>query len=81
MEMPSTKVRFLIGMAGLLALSNCATTQETSQQCRAAAHSFCEDTTGARDGSGRTSAPADAAKRNAAYQQCMETQTGACGAR
>jgi hypothetical protein len=81
MDTPSTKVRVLIGMAGLLVLSNCATTQETAQQCRAAAHSFCEGTTGAGDGSGRASAPADAAKRTAAYQQCMETQTGACGTR
>ena len=81
MQMPSTKVRILIGLAGLLVLSNCATTQETAQQCRAAAHSFCEDTTGARGGAESGAAPADAVKRNAAYQQCMETQVGACGTR
>ena len=58
------KIRSLCGLAGLLALSNCATTQETVQQCRKSAYSFCDKT----------------AARNAAYQQCLDTQLAACGA-
>ena len=59
------KIRSLCGLAGLLALSNCATTQETVQQCRKSAYSFCDKT---------------AAAPNAAYQQCLDTQLAACGA-
>jgi hypothetical protein len=59
------KIRSLCGLAGLLALSNCATTQETVQQCTKSAYSFCDKT---------------AAARNAAYQQCLDTQLAACGA-
>ena len=39
MELPSTMIRTLCALAGLLVLSNCATTQETMQECRQAAYS------------------------------------------
>jgi hypothetical protein len=66
MKLPSRKMRIPCALAGLLALSNCATTQETVQECRQSAYSFCERTVGSR---------------NAAYQQCLEAQVGACGIR
>jgi len=47
MELPSRTIGILCGLAGLLALSNCATTQETVQECRKAAYTFCEKTVGA----------------------------------
>jgi uncharacterized lipoprotein YajG len=64
MESPSKKIRILVCLAGVLALSNCATTQETVQECRQSARSFCDKTVGAK-------APA--------YPQCLETQLAACG--
>jgi len=64
MELSSKKIRTLLCLAGLLALSNCATTQETVQECRQSARSFCDKTVGAK-------APA--------YPQCLETQLAACG--
>jgi hypothetical protein len=66
MKPSSRKIRIPCALAGLLLLSNCATTQETVQECRQAAYSFCEKTVGAR---------------NAAYQPCLEAQVGACGIR
>ncbi len=81
MKLPSRKIRTLCALAGLIALANCATTQETMQECRQAAYSFCEKTVGAKAagsaGAGRT----DASTRNAAYQQCLDAQVGACGIR
>jgi hypothetical protein len=67
MELPSKRIRTLCALASLLTLSNCATTQETVQECRQAAYSFCDKTVGA--------------KKGAAYQQCLEAQVGACGVR
>jgi hypothetical protein len=76
MGIAARRIRALCGAAGLLALSNCATTQETMQECRKAAYSFCDKTTGAKDaGSG----PTDPVTRKRAYDQCLETQVGACG--
>lgn len=81
MELPSKKVRTVLALAGLLALSNCATTQETMQECRQAAYSFCEKTVGAKGAGGTGTAKGDSSTRNAAYQQCLEAQVGACGVR
>ncbi len=67
MGIPSKRIRALFGLAGLLGLSHCATTQETFQDCRKAAISFCEKTVGAKDA------------RAPAFQQCLETQVAACG--
>jgi len=80
MGIPLKKIRTLCGLAGLLGLLNCATTQETRQECGKAAYSFCDRTVGARDSGARGSGAADAAARNAAYQQCLDTQLAACGA-
>ena len=79
MGTPSKKILTLWGLAGILALSNCATTQETVQECRRSASSFCDKAAAAKDGGGRGSGAADAAARNAAYQECMSTQLAACG--
>jgi hypothetical protein len=65
---PWKTIGTLCGLAGLLGLSNCATTQETVQECKKAAYSFCEKAAG------------DASARNAVYLQCMDTQLAACGA-
>ncbi len=81
MEMPSKKVRTLCALAGLLVLSNCATTQETVQECRQSAYSFCDKTVGAKSSGASGSGAAGAPARNAAYQQCLEAQLGACGIR
>ena len=75
-EMPSKKIRTLCGLAGLLVLSNCATTQETVQECRKASFSFCDKTVKAKGGSGAV----DASARTAEYQRCLDTQLAACGA-
>jgi hypothetical protein len=74
------KIRSLCGLAGLLALSNCATTQETVQQCTKSAYSFCDKTAGAKDAGAGGPGAVEAAARNAAYQQCLDTQLAACGA-
>jgi hypothetical protein len=74
------KIRSLCGLAGLLALSNCATTQETVQQCRKSAYSFCDKTAGAKDAGTGGPGAVEAAARNAAYQQCLDAQLAACGA-
>ena len=79
MGIPSKKILTLCGLAGVLTLSHCATTQETVQECRKSASSFCERAAAAKDGGGRGSGAADAAARNAAYQECMSTQIAACG--
>jgi hypothetical protein len=70
--------RALCGLAGLLALSNCATTQESIQDCRKAAYSFCEKA-GAKDAALRGPEVVDGATRNRAHQECLDTQLGACG--
>jgi len=80
MGTPLKRIRTVCGLAGLLVLSNCATTQETVQECRKAAYSFCQKKGKAADSGGRGSNAADAAARNAANQQCMDTQLAACGA-
>jgi len=80
MGFPLKKIWTLFGLAGLLALSNCATTQETLQECRKAAYSFCDKTAGAKDAGVGGSGAVDAAARNSAYQQCLDTQLAACGA-
>jgi hypothetical protein len=81
MKLPSRKIRIPCALAGLLLLSNCATTQETMQECRQAAYSFCEKTVGAKAAGAAGTGKADASTRNAAYQQCLEAQVGACGIR
>jgi hypothetical protein len=74
------KIGPLCGLAGLLGLLNCATTQETVQECKKAAYSFCEKTAGPKASGGGGPGAGDAAARNAAYLQCMDTQVAACGA-
>jgi hypothetical protein len=81
MELPSRKIRTLCALAALLALSNCATTQETMQECRQAAYSFCDKTVGAKGAAPTGTGKADASNKNPAYQQCLEAQVGACGVR
>ena len=75
MGMRFRTVRMLCGLVGLAVLANCATTQETVQECRQAAYSFCDKTVKSKPG------PADPSARNSAYQQCLETQVAACGIR
>ena len=79
MEMPSRTIRTLCCLAGVLALSNCATTQETVQECRKAAYSYCNKTVKAQDAAPPGSGEGNASARNAAYQQCLDTQLAACG--
>jgi hypothetical protein len=79
MAMPSTMTRAVCGLAGLLALSNCATTQETFQECRKSAYSYCDKTVGAKDAGARGPGAADPSARGSAYQQCLDTQVAACG--
>ncbi len=81
MELPSMKIRTLCALTGLLVLANCATTQETMQECRQAAYSFCDKTVGAKGAGATGTGKADASSKNAAYQQCLEAQVGACGVR
>jgi hypothetical protein len=80
MGVSAKKIWTLCGLAGLLALSNCATTHESLQDCRKAAYSFCDETAGAKAAGARGSGAVDAAARNSAYQQCLDTQLAACGA-
>jgi hypothetical protein len=77
MGIPVKAIRALAGVLALLALSNCATTQESIQDCRKAAYSFCDKTV--KDAGARGTSGADAASRNRAYQQCVDLQLGACG--
>lgn len=79
MEIPSKMVRTLGALVGVLGLSNCATTQETVQECRKSAYSFCDKTAGAKGAGAGGSGAEEAAARNA-YQQCLDTQLGACRA-
>ena len=80
MGMPSKTTRMLCGLLGLLALSNCATTQESVQDCRKAAFSSCDKVMAAKEAKeGGAATGADAGARRAAYQQCLEPQLGACG--
>jgi hypothetical protein len=81
MELPSKGVRTACALAGLVVLSNCATTQETMQECRQAAYSFCDKTVGAKGAGATGGGKGDPSTRNAAYQQCLEAQVGACGVR
>jgi hypothetical protein len=80
MGVPPKKIWTLCCLAGLLALSNCATTQETLQECRKAAYSFCDKTVRAKDAGAGGSGAVDSAARNSAHQQCLDTQLAACGA-
>jgi hypothetical protein len=77
---PWKKIGPLCGLAGLLGLSNCATTQETVQECKKAAYSFCEKTAGPKGAGGGGPGAGDAAARNAVYLSCLDTQLAACGA-
>lgn len=79
MEMPSRTIRTLCCLVGLLVLSNCATTQETVQECRKAAFSYCDKTVKGKDAGGPGPGAGDASARNAAYQGCLDTQLAACG--
>jgi hypothetical protein len=79
MEMPSKTIRTLACLAGLVVLSNCATTQETMQECRKAAFSYCDKTVKGKDAGAPGPGEGDASARNAAYQQCLDTQLAACG--
>jgi hypothetical protein len=79
MGIPSKRLRTLCWLAGLLALSGCATTQESVQDCRKAAYSFCDKAAGAKDTGGPGPGAADAAARSPAYRQCLDTQLNACG--
>jgi uncharacterized lipoprotein YajG len=79
MGMPSKTVRALVGVVALLTLANCATTQESVQDCRKAAFSFCDKTMAAKEGASGAASGADAGARRAAYQQCLEPQLAACG--
>jgi hypothetical protein len=80
MDMPTRKIRTLWGLAAVLSLSNCATTQETVQECRKAAFDFCNKTVKAKDAGAAGSGAVDASARNASYQQCLDAQLAACGA-
>lgn len=80
MGIPLKRIRTLCGLAALLGLSNCATTQETRQECGKAAYAFCDRKVAASDSGSRGSGAADGAARNAAHQQCLDTQLAACGA-
>jgi len=81
MEPTSRKIRTLCALAGLLVLSNCATTQETMQECRQSAYAFCDKTVGSKSAGATGTGKADSSTRNAAYQQCLEAQVGSCGVR
>jgi hypothetical protein len=80
MEAPMNGMRVLLALAGVLALSNCATTQETVQDCKKSASSYCDRTVGAKGASAGGPGAADPAARNAAYQKCMDTQLETCRA-
>jgi hypothetical protein len=80
MGMRWKRIRTPCVLAGLLVLSNCATTQETVQQCRKSAYSFCDKTAGSKDTGVAGSGAVDAAARNAAYQDCLDTQLAVCSA-
>ena len=75
----SKTVRALGCALALLSLSNCATTQESVQDCRKAAFSYCDKVMAAKDGTAGSAAAADAGARRAAYQECLGPQLGACG--
>lgn len=77
MGTPVKTIRALVGVLALLALSNCATTHESVQDCKKAAYSFCDKTV--KDAGARGPNAPDVAARNRAYQQCLDTQLGACG--
>jgi len=80
MEAPMNGMRVLLALAGVLALSNCATTQETVQDCKKSASSYCDRTVGAKGATADGPGAADPAARNAAYQKCMDTQLETCRA-
>lgn len=80
MRPPSRKTRVLCALSSLLALANCATTQETVQDCKKAAYSYCDKVLGVKDGGAGGPGGADAAARSAAYQQCLDPQLAACRA-
>ncbi len=79
MGIPVKTIRALAGALALLTLSNCATTQESVQDCRKAAYSFCDRTVGAKNGGAGGPNATDAAARNQAHRQCLDLQLGACG--
>lgn len=79
MGMPSKAVRSLGGLLALLALSHCATTQESVQDCRKAAFSYCDKVMADKEAKAGGATGADAGARRAAYQECLEPQLGACG--
>jgi hypothetical protein len=68
---PSRKSWTFAFLACLVTLASCATTQETVQQCRKNAYSFCDRTVGSKT--------ADPAGRSTSFQQCLDTQVAACG--
>ncbi|MEI7703164.1 MAG: hypothetical protein WCK73_01055 [Deltaproteobacteria bacterium] len=71
-------IRALCGLAGVLALSHCATTRESAQDCKKASYSFCDSRVPRADAS---SSPAAQSAARDAYQQCLDTQLMACGLR
>jgi hypothetical protein len=67
-------------LAGLLALAGCATARESIQECRKASYEYCaKKVSSNKDPASRGWGPEGAA-REAAYQQCLDTQLAACGA-
>ena len=80
MRPPSRAIRALCTLFSLLALANCATTQETVQDCKKSAFSYCDKVVGAKDAGAGGSGGGDASARSAAYQQCLDTQLDACRA-
>lgn len=75
----SKTVRALGCLLAILALSNCATTQESVEDCRKAAFSYCDKVMADKEGKAGGAAGADAGARRAAYQECLAPQLGACG--
>jgi hypothetical protein len=77
MNVRSRRALVACALAGLGSLAGCATTQETVQECKQAAISFCDKTVG----TGPASADAgDPAARRKAYQDCLDTQLAVCRA-
>jgi len=81
MASPTTKFRALLALTGLLALSSCATGRESIQDCQQSAQAYCDRTVKAKGGGQAGPVTGGPAVRSAEYQQCLEPQLAACGAR